>query len=183
MIQTAQVTDVDYTREEMAQFVARFADQKSCARALLDTRIPGFERDIFSLIGTGVQEDPDLSAPIEAEDFHVAIVRCEPGKGSAMHSHLTQEVLMPLSGRWSIQWGPAGDKTVDLGPLDLISVPIHVMRGFINVSDESAMLLAIVGGHDPGRVGWPQSLKVQASEAGLEIDDDGNLREIGVRAT
>ena len=40
------------------------------------------------------------------------------------------------------------------------------------------MMLAVVGGHDPGRVGWPASMKDAAREAGLVIDEEGNLRTV-----
>lgn len=178
MIQTASVSDIDYTVEEMEGFVARFKDQKSSHKAFIDTRIPGHEREIFSIIGNGVQEDADMRPPIPPQDFHLAMIRSEPGKGAALHSHLTQEVFMPLTGRWAIFWGPEGEKEVELGPYDVISVPLHVMRGFRNVGNETAMMLAVVGGHDPGRVGWPDSLKDMARAAGLVIDEDGNLREV-----
>ena len=65
-----------------------------------------------------------------------------------------------------------------LEPHDVISVPIHIMRGFRNVGDETAMMLAVVDGKDPGRVGWPESLKAMAKDAGLSIDEDGNLVEV-----
>ena len=178
MIQTASVSDIDYTVEEMEGFVARFKDQKSSHKAFIDTRIPGHEREIFSIIGNGVQEDADMRPPIPPQDFHLAMIRSEPGKGAALHSHLTQEVFMPLTGRWAIFWGPEGEKEVELGPYDVISVPLHVMRGFRNVGNETAMMLAVVGGHDPGRVGWPDSLKDMVRAAGLVIDEDGNLREV-----
>ena len=178
MIQTASVSDIDYTVEEMEGYVARFKDQKSSHKAFIDTRIPGHEREIFSIIGNGVQEDPDMRPPIPPQDFHLAMIRSEPGKGAALHSHLTQEVFMPLTGRWAIFWGPEGEKEVELGPYDVISVPLHVMRGFRNVGNETAMMLAVVVGHDPGRVGWPDSLKDMARAAGLVIDEDGNLREV-----
>ena len=45
-----------------------------------------------------------------------------------------------------------------LEPYDTISVPTHVMRGFRNAGTETALMLAVVGGKDPGRVGWPDSL-------------------------
>ena len=83
---------------------------------------------------------------------------------------------MPLSGRWSIHWGPDGEKEVILEPYDVISVPVHVMRGFRNVGTETAMMLAVVGGHDPGRVGWPASMLDAARAAGLTLDEEGNLR-------
>lgn len=178
MVRTADISSIDYSVAEMEQHVARFRDQKSSHQAFLDTRIPGHEREIFGIIGGGVQEDPSMNPPLPAEDFHLAMIRAEPGKGAALHSHLTQEVFVPLSGRWSVFWGPEGAKEVVIEPYDVISVPIHVMRGFRNVGDETAMMLAVVGGHDPGRVGWPDSLKELARGAGLVIDADGNLRDV-----
>lgn len=178
MVETATVTDIDYSVADMERQVARFNDQNSSAKAFIDTRIPGHERDIFSIIGGGVMEDPDMNPPLAAQDFHLAMIRAEPGKGAALHAHLTEEVFMPLDGRWSIYWGPEGDKEVILDRYDVISVPKHLMRGFRNVGSESAMMLAVVGGHDPGRVGWPESMKSMAQAAGLVLDDDGNLHEI-----
>ena len=178
MVQTAPVTELDYSVEEMERHVARFSTIPSTAKAFIDTRIPGHERDIYTIIGGGVLEDPDIKPPIPPQDFHMAIIRAEAGKGAALHSHLTQEVFMPLSGRWSICWGPRGEKEVILEQYDTISVPVHVMRGFRNVGNETAMMLAVVGGHDPGRVGWPDQMKAMVRAVGYELTDDGNLREI-----
>lgn len=178
MVEVATVSDIDFTVEEMERNVARFKDQKSSDKAFIDTRIPGHEREIFSIIGKGVQEDADMHPQIPAQDFHLAMIRAEPGKGAALHAHLTQEVFMPLTGRWSIFWGPEGRKEVILEPYDVVSVPVHVMRGFRNVGSETAMMLAVVGGKDPGRVGWPESMKEMARAAGLVLDEQGNLREV-----
>ena len=175
MVKTAEISDLDFSVEDMERNVARFKDQKSSAQAFLDTRIAGHEREIFSIIGNGVQEDASMLPQIAAQDFHLAMIRSAPGKGAALHSHLTQEVFMPLTGRWSIYWGPLGEKEVILEPYDVISVPVHVMRGFRNVGADTAMMLAVVGGHDPGRVGWPASMQDAARAAGLVLDSDGNL--------
>lgn len=178
MVNVATISDIDYTVEEMERNVARFKDQKSSATAFLDTRIPGHEREIFSIIGNGVQEDAAMDPQIPAQDFHLAMIRAEPGKGAALHAHLTQEVFVPLTGRWAIFWGPEGNNELILEPYDVASIPIHVMRGFRNAGTETAMMLAVVGGHDPGRVGWPQSMKDMAHAAGLMLDAQGNLREV-----
>lgn len=175
MVKTAEISDLDFSVEDMERNVARFNNQKSSAQAFLDTRIAGHEREIFSIIGNGVQEDASMQPQIAAQDFHLAMIRSAPGKGAALHSHLTQEVFMPVTGRWSIYWGPQGEKEVILEPYDVISVPVHVMRGFRNVGADTAMMLAVVGGHDPGRVGWPASMQDAARAAGLVLDSDGNL--------
>jgi mannose-6-phosphate isomerase-like protein (cupin superfamily) len=179
MVQRAEITDLDFSIADMERNIARFKDQKSSDKAFIDTRIPGHEREIFSIIGNGVQEDASMRPQIPPQDFHMSMIRAEPGKGAALHSHLTQEVFMPLTGQWAIYWGPTGDKEVILEPYDVISVPVHVMRGFRNAGNESALLLAVVGGHDPGRVGWPESMKIAAGAAGLVLDDQGNLRDVG----
>lgn len=182
MVNVAPVTDVDIPVEEMIKHVARFKEQKSTAKSFIDTRIPGHERDIFSIIGAGVLEDPDLSPPLPSQEFHLSIVKADPGKGAALHSHLTQEVFMPLTGRWRIFWGPEGKREVFLEQYDVISLPTLVMRGFQNAGDEPALLLAVVGGKDPGKVGWPESMKAMARAAGLELTEDGTFREIAKAA-
>ena len=178
MVKTAEVSATDVSVAQMETNVARFSEQQSSSEAFLDTRIPGHEREIFSIIGNGVQEDASMSPPIPAQDFHLAMIRAEPGKGAALHSHLTQEVFVPLSGRWSIFWGPDGEKEIILEAHDVVSVPTGIMRGFRNAGTETAMMLAVVGGNDPGRVGWPDSLRAMAKDAGLVIDEDGNLKSL-----
>jgi mannose-6-phosphate isomerase-like protein (cupin superfamily) len=178
MARVAPISAIDFTADEMMTHVARFKQQKSTAKSFIDTRIPGHEREIYSIIGASVMEDPDVRPAIPAQDFHLSIIKADPGKGSALHSHLTQEVFMPLSGRWGIFWGPEGGKELILEPYDVISVPIHVMRGFRNAGDQTALLLALVGGNDPGKVGWPDTMKELARAAGLVLTDDGNFREI-----
>jgi mannose-6-phosphate isomerase-like protein (cupin superfamily) len=180
MANVAPVTDIDISEEEMSRHIARFKSQKSTSKSFIDTRIPGHERDIYSIIGGSTLEDPDVRPAIQAQDFHLAIVRSDPGKGAALHSHLTQEVFMPLTGRWAVFWGPQGQHEVILDQYDVISLPIHVMRGFRNAGTESALLLALVGGNDPGKVGWPEQMKAMARAAGLELAEDGNFREVAV---
>ena len=178
MARVAPLTDIDLTVDEMKKHVARFKEQKSTAKSFIDTRIPGHERDIFSIIGAGVLEDPDSQPEYSCAGLSPLDCKADPGKGASLHSHLTQEVFMPLTGRWAIFWGPKGGREIILEPYDVISVPIHVMRGFRNAGTQTAMMLAVVGGHDPGKVGWPEEMKEKARAAGLELTDNGTFREI-----
>ena len=59
--------------------------------------------------------------------------------------------------------------------MDLVSVPVGVMRRFRNISNEHAYLMAILGGDDAGRVEWAQSVLSRAHDTGLQLDTDGNL--------
>jgi len=62
-----------------------------------------------------------------------------------------------------------------LGEYDTVSVPIGLSRGFRNVGDKTAMMLAIVGGTDPGRVQWPQETVDIALKHGIGLDYKGDL--------
>ncbi len=174
------MASVQLSEGEMLKRVARFKELEANKQAFVDSRIPGHERDIFNVIGTGVNEDPGTRPVIaDARDFTVTYVGAEPGKGAALHAHPTVEVFIPISGRWTVYWGDEGAKEVVLEPADAISVPPGVMRGFRNAGDEYAYLMAVVGGGDSGKVTWDAGVLERAAATGLELDAQGNLIERG----
>jgi mannose-6-phosphate isomerase-like protein (cupin superfamily) len=159
---TAPITDANPTVAEMEARVARFASLTPTGD-YVDAAIPGCERTTWRVLGA----PPD--APLEAEDFHLNIVRCDPGKSAPLHNHLTQEVFVALTGRWQVFWGPEGARSVELGPLDTISIPPGVSRGFRNVASEPALLMGMASGRDPGRINWPPLVRAAARAAGVEL--------------
>ena len=161
----APITDANPSVEEMEARVARFAALRPTAD-YVDAGIPGCERTTYRVLG----ERPE--APLVAEDFHINLVRCAPGKSAPLHNHLTQEVFMPLSGEWEVFWGPRGERSLRLGPWDTVGIPPGVSRGFRNVGAEEAMLLGIAGGRDPGRINWPEPVRDAARAAGIELPND-----------
>ena len=162
--------------EEMKRRVAVFSELEPSRMPLIDAVLPQFKREIFTIIGGGVLEDPAVRPPITAvEGFHLSIVRAGPGKGTGLHNHRTVEVFMPLTGRWSVQWNDGGQSQLVLGPYDVVSVPVGVMRGFRNESDEEALLLVVVGGTDPGQVDWTSSVLAAAAAQGYERDAAGQI--------
>ena len=172
------MTDVQVGMDEMLERVARFGELRPSRQAFVDTRIPEHVRDIYNVIGRGVTEDPDLEPAITAvEGFNVTYVGAGSGKGAALHSHSTVEVFIPLSGRWSVFWGDEGENEVVLDAFDCVSVPVGVMRGFRNVGEGRAYLMAILGGADAGRVRWAKSVLERAAETGLSLDEKGNVVE------
>jgi quercetin dioxygenase-like cupin family protein len=171
------------TVAEMEARVARFDRLKPSKRAFVDTRIPEYHRDIYNVIGRGVTEDPDLAPAIsDARYFGITYVGADPGKGAALHAHETIEVFIPLTGRWVAYWGAEGDKEIEIGPHDVISFPPGVYRGFRNVSDSHAILMAIIGSkettQDGGRVAWAPQILEQSQATGLTVDASGDLKEI-----
>lgn len=172
--------------EEMeTKYVAREAKSHGSDLAFLDQRMPGFQREIINMLGLSVTEnpeDPTLVPKIETPTHGFAVIynRATNGNGAALHSHLTEEVFVPIRGAWEIYWLEGEDeRQVTIDPGDIISVPIGIYRGFRCASDEpDALVLTIVGGPDPGNVTWHPSVVEAARKTGLEVDQDGNLREI-----
>jgi quercetin dioxygenase-like cupin family protein len=159
---TAPITDANPSIVEMEARVARFRALKTTSD-YVDSQIPGCERDTLRVLG----HQPD--APLAAEGFHMSIVRCEPGKAAPLHNHLTQEVFVALNGQWEVCWGPTGERSVVLEQWDTISIPPGVSRGFKNVSGETAFLLGMASGQDPGMINWPAHIRNAALSVGVVL--------------
>ena len=159
-------------------YVAR-ASARGSDLAFLDQRIAAYEREIINMVGMGVTENASLKPHVRAgaEGFSVTYVRAPKGKGAALHRHATEEVFIPIKGRWQVFWLEGeSERTVDLDEGDVVNVPIGIYRGFRNLSGEKdALLMAIIGGPDAGKVDWHPSVVAEARKTGLAVDDDGNL--------
>ncbi|MBO9651695.1 MAG: cupin domain-containing protein [Variovorax sp.] len=159
---TAPITDANPTVAEMETLVARFRSLRA-TDDYVDAGIPGCERTTYRVLGT------PPAAPLQAEGFHLNIVRCEPGKSAPLHNHLTQEVFVALSGRWEVFWGPAGERSVVLETWDTIAIPPGVSRGFRNVATEPAYLMGMASGQDPGNINWPAQVRAAAEAVGVSL--------------
>lgn len=164
--------------------VARYKELKSSSLPLLDAVIPGCEREIYNIIGRGVSEDRNHHVPItDNQGFNLCIVECEPGKGTLHHDHETIEAFMPLNGKFKIFWGDDEDThCVEVEQFDVVSVPIGIMRGFRNISDQKAQIMVTVGGTDPGKCGWHKYVVDDAENRGYKIGEDGNIEKVGAAA-
>ena len=173
---------IEMSQDEMSARIARFADQQGNTQLMITQSIPGFQRDIYSVIGKGVSEDAGTQPGIvDSSGFNVAYVGAKPDNGSAMHTHNEEvEVFIPISGQWAIYWneGDAMEEVV-LGPMDCISVPEKVMRSFKNVGDSYGYLLVIIGGTENSTVSRPQSVIDAAAAAGLRLGADGKMVPAG----
>ena len=166
-------------REEMEQTrTARFVNLEPLDTAFVDSLLPGGRKQNIKMIGRGVIERPDFRVPI-AEDhgFTVSWIRIPPGGGAHLHSHETPEVFIPFDGPIKVFWGENGEMSTVLEPKDCISVPVGVMRGFINETDRTIVMLAMVGGESGGgSVTWhKQVLKDAAEKTGVGFDENGKL--------
>lgn len=146
----------------MEACVARFSSLQPTGD-YLDAAIPGCQRTTYRVLGTPPQ------APLEAVDFHLNIVCCQPGKSAPLHSHLTQEVFVALTGRWEVFWGPAGERHLVLERWDTVAIPPGLSRGFKNIGAEPAYLMGMASGRDPGNINWPAQVRAAALAVGVTL--------------
>jgi quercetin dioxygenase-like cupin family protein len=162
--------------------VARAKTVKGSDLAFLDQRLPAYQREIINIVGSGVTENtaesslaPKIKLP--AHGFAVVYIRAPKGGAAALHRHATEEVFISVKGQWGVFWLEGDtERQIILGCGDAVNVPIGVFRGFRNVGDEpDSLLIALVGGPDPGKVDWHPTVVEEARKTGLSVDDDGNL--------
>jgi quercetin dioxygenase-like cupin family protein len=162
--------------------VARAKTVKGSDLAFLDQRLPAYQREIINIIGSGVTENmaesslaPKIKLPVNG--FALVYIRAPKGGAAALHRHATEEVFISIKGQWGVFWLEGdSERQIILDSGDVVNVPIGVFRGFRNVGDEpDSLLIALVGGPDPGKVDWHPTVVEEARKTGLSVDDDGNL--------
>lgn len=160
--------------------VARFRELKPFSLAFVDSLLPEGRKKNLKVIGRGVVENPDMQPPI-ADDHGVTVsyIVVPPGGGAGLHAHKTFEVFIPINGPLTVLVGDDKEE-LQLQPLDVVSIPTGVMRGFRNHNDFELTVLAMVGGYNGGgAVTWhDEVLSRAAAETGLAIDEAGQLKKL-----
>ncbi|MGE0801548.1 MAG: cupin [Lautropia sp.] len=173
--------DISVERMEATR-IARWGKVKPYEQTFIESRLPGFEKRLYKLINRGVLENKGVQPAIEGEHrFGVTMIEIPPGMGANLHSHLTEEVFLPLNGRMVVIWGNQGEHMTELNQWDCFSVPVGLMRGFRNPNDHTLIVYSIVGGTDRevGRITWHPDVLRAAEGTGLSFDSSGYLEEAG----
>ncbi|MEX0706684.1 MAG: cupin domain-containing protein [Woeseia sp.] len=163
---------------ELQARLVRYDDLIPCRSAFIDTRTPGSDhKENFTIIGHGVAENPEQHVHIDIpHGFNIGAARQPPGCVNSQHSHETAEVFVVHAGQWAFHFGANADgASVELGPGDIISIPVGVFRGFSNIGKDIGFLFAVLGGDDPGRVTWAPYVFESAREHGLVLLKSGRL--------
>lgn len=164
---------------KLEERLVRYVDLRPCTNAFVDTRTPGSDRkENFTIIGPGVAENPGQYVHIaEKHGFNVSAARQPGGCLNSQHSHETAEVFVVHSGHWRLLFGvEAGeDGHLDVAPGDVVSVPIHMFRGFAKLDEGTGFLWVPLGDDDPGQVLWAPKVFELARDYGLKLLKGGRL--------
>ena len=163
---------VEWPREEMEKYVIRYKDlpNRISPVRLLDMALPRFERKRYPVTGRSAERNwPDKRVG-EVESFNINFVSCAAGRGIGAHAHDMDEAFVILTGRWSVSFGEAGDRKMELEPFDMIVAPPNVMHGVTNVSDSEALLIAVQGAHGGAAIRWSPRVVEKVRALGLDAD-------------
>lgn len=183
---SALMASIRFTEDELLNRVARFDDLAGTDGGAPDTALARCARVMYNVIGfrppEGRAENDERiispigakssgKAPIDiAEGFNLAYIKTRPGNGTILHNHDTNETFIPLSGTWRFRCNDEDDLHIDLGPLDIISLPAGLQRRFTNLAsdsgeDDESLMIVIVAGDRPKSVIYPEVLDA-ARDAG-----------------
>ena len=147
------IETIELKPEDMAKRIARFKDLTPYKQSIMEnTGIPAeaiemvSAKSVYPVMSPANWQGRSAVAPVKGKDgLTVTIAECPPGNNPGLHSHShTVENFFCLNGRFRISWGENGDNSIELEPLDFISIPAGVYRDFNNISDETARLLVMI---------------------------------------
>ena len=139
--------------QDMANRIARFKDLKPYKQSIMEnTGIPVeaveivSAKSVYPVMSPEGWEGRSAVAPVKGKNgLTVTIAECPPGNNPGLHRHSnTVENFFCLNGRFRISWGETGENSIELEPLDFISIPEGVYRDFKNISEETARLLVMI---------------------------------------
>src|SRR5215475_10492625 len=109
---------------------------------------PGTVPPVYVLVGPPSRDGLPMRQPglEDGKGTKVIIVECPPGDTPVLLPVSTgaEETFLCLKGRVRGRWGEHGEHTAVLEPFDMMAVPPHVCRDFVNLTDETAFLLAML---------------------------------------
>ncbi len=143
----------------MKSRVARVSDRPYDWNALkfqadFDPKYRRAQKRFIGTGGTGVASDTNV---IPAEHFTLSNMIIPAGGEGPMHLHVdAEEVFFVLRGKIKVMVEKDGERWESiLGERDCISVPPGVYRGEINVGEEDAIMMVMIGSPKPVTPTYP----------------------------
>ncbi len=120
---------------------------------------PKYRRAQMRYVGTGATGVAEDANTVQSEHFTFSTMILPAGAEGPLHWHTdAEEVFFVMSGRVKLIAELNGETwEQEAGPRDLISWPVGVYRGVINIGDEEALMCVIVGTAKPTNPTYPPS--------------------------
>ena len=120
---------------------------------------PKYRRAQMRYVGTGATGVASDTNTIKAEHFTFSTMILPIGAEGPLHLHEdAEEVFFVLRGRVKLIAELNGESwEMEASDRDLVSWPVGIYRGVVNIGDEEALVCVIVGSTQPETPSYPQS--------------------------
>jgi quercetin dioxygenase-like cupin family protein len=182
-----------FTTAQFRGRVTTAGDREWIAEPFLCSGLPGGGAELSMVIGYGISEVRRVVPRLhEPHGFSLAWLRATPGEGVLRHRHDTTQVVTAKAGRWAVRLNTGADEqTVELGPLDTLSVPAGAWRSFELLDPDGGRaadpgigeLLVVTGGDGRTPLEWAPDVVTAARRGGRVLDPNGYLAPAAVLAS
>lgn len=120
---------------------------------------PKYRRAQMRYVGTGATGVASDTNTIKAEHFTFSTMILPIGAEGPLHLHEdAEEVFFVLRGRVKLIAELNGESwEMEVSDRDLVSWPVGIYRGVVNIGDEEALICVIVGSTQPEMPSYPSS--------------------------
>lgn len=171
-----------YSQEEMVQRLVRFADLEWSDAALLDQALPGHASALAPVIGLGLSEDRNASAPImNAHGFSLSWLRIKSDNQVGPFRIAEKQVLIVKEGAVEIILGRGSETSRAIAePWSTFSIPGGVWRTLRSVGDGPALMTVTTQGDGRTKIEWDSDIGRQAEAHGIARDPNGYLAPLAL---
>ena len=163
----------DGTDPNVESHVLRFnrIDERESPLRVADMGLARYQRKRYAVVGRPDEQAGETTPLDDVRGFNLTYLKCGPGKGIGAHAHATPEVLIALSGTWSVRLGPAGERETIIDPWDIVAVPPDEMHEAVNIGDDEGWMITINAGHGGAKITWSPDLIAELHAAGIASPD------------
>ena len=148
-------------------------------RALLDSVLPGHKAQLAPVIGHGMSQDLEHTAPIaNPHGFSVEWLRIAPGERVGAYRLAEKQVLLVFAGAIAVTLDDAA--SVRAEAQDVFSVPADCWRTIGSVGDAAAEVAIVTSGDHKKHPVWADDIASAAHAAGFALDHAGYVAPLNL---
>lgn len=170
-----------YTEAQMRRRVVRANERAWSSRALLDSCLPGHASELAPVIGHGMTEDREHTAPVgNPHGFSIEWLRIGADNRVGRHRLMEKQVIIVYSGALEMVLNEHGAEVVmrvEAG--ECFSVPGGAWRSLV-AADGPVEAALITSGDQRKRLTWAPEIVRDVMERGFGIDHNGHVAPLAL---
>lgn len=170
-----------YTEAQMSRRVVKADARAWSGRALLNSCLPGHASELAPVIGHGMTEDREHTAPIgNPHGFSIEWLRIGADNRVGRHRLMEKQVVIVFSGALDVVLNePSAEVVMRVEAGECFSIPGSAWRSLV-AADGPVEATLITSGDQRKRLAWTPEIVRDAMERGFGIDHDGHVAPLAL---